>query len=90
MVALTIVGRLQKRWPGLILPGRVTSLGCFSPPVIPILKLMYGHSYCGKHVSKEGVVGMTSETSKSAAKSGEELLVYEVSRKKLLTEFLGL
>ena len=66
---------LWSPWPaaktvlGLILPGRVTSLGCFSPPVIPILKLMYGHSYCGKHVSKEGVVGMTSQTSKSDAKS---------------------
>ena len=68
--------------------GRVTSLGCFSPPVTPILKLMYGHSYCGNHVSKEG--GLTSQNSKSDAKSGEELLVYEVFRKKLLTEFLGL
>ena len=47
-----------KTWPGLILPGRVTSLGCFSPPVIPILELMYGHSYCGNHVSEEDVVGL--------------------------------
>ena len=66
-------GRPDNSWPaaktvlGLILPGRVTSLGCFSPPVIPILKLMYGHSYCGNHVSKEG--GLTSQTSKSDAKS---------------------
>ena len=51
---------------------------------------MHGDSYCGNNVIKEGVVGLTSQTSKSDAKSGEELLVYEVSQKKLLTEFLGL
>ena len=71
VVALTIVGVAAKTvWRGLILPGSRHS-GLLRSP-IPIVELISGCILHGKHVRKENVLGLPSQTSQPDSKGREE------------------